>query len=237
MFKIKSSFFDILFFIAVIAALIMSVSLTSRKDLIYISPIVILILIFKYLSITKKKADPKFLLALLAFLILNIISFYDYNEYFNAISLLTSGYLILFTLILKKYLIKSKLKSFLSLSVILGVFLVGYVIYAVVDLLIDQIPNYNIIFMFICALCLFIYAITFAMIYISDNYATGTILLASGVATIFNLGLSPINEYFLYNEIFTFLILFCHYLSLYLFMTFILKTKVVKDNDISSKYF
>ena len=237
MFKIKSSFFDILFFVAVITALIMSVSLTSRKDLIYISPLVIIIITCKYVSITKKKADPLFLLALAAFFLLNILSFYAFNKFFNSISILTSTYLILFTLILKKFLIKSKLKSFLSLSVALGVLLVGYVIYAVVDLLIDKIPNYNLIFMLICAVCLFIYSVTFAMIYISDNYDNGTILLASGVATIFNLGLSPINEYLLYNQTFTVLILICHYMSLYLFMKFITTTKIINSDEVKNKYF
>jgi hypothetical protein len=233
----KSNIFDILFFVVFFTAIIMSITLTVKKDMIYISPIVILAISVKYLSVTKKKADPFFLLALLAFLGLNILSFYSFNKYFNAISLLTSGYLILFTVILKKYLVKSRLKSFLSLSVIIGFFLVGYIIYAVVDLLIGQIPNSNLIYVFICALCLFIYAATFAMIYISDNYSNGTVLLASGVATIFNLGLSPINEYFLYNQTFTVLILICHYMSLYLFMRFISTTKVIDTKDVKRKYF
>ncbi|QCE42909.1 hypothetical protein [Psychroserpens sp. NJDZ02] len=237
LFIIKINVFDILFFVAFLTALVMSITLTVKKDLIYIAPIVIITLIIKYISITKKKADPLFLLALFAFLGLNFLSFYSFNKYFNIISLLTSGYLILFTLLLKKYLVKSKLKSFLSLSVIIGFFLVTYIIYSVVDLLMGHIPNNNMVFVIICALCLFIYAITFAIIYISDNYANGTILLTSGVATIFNLGLSPINEYFLYSQTFTVLILICHYMSLYLFMKFISETKVIKAKDVKPNYF
>ena len=233
----KRNIFDTLFFITFFTAITMSITLTVKKDMIYISPFVILAILAKYLSVTKRKPNPLFLLAILAFLGLNILSFYSFNEYFNTISLLTSAYLILFTLILKKYLLKSKLKSFLSLSVIIGFFLVTYIIYSVVDLLIDQIHNSNVIFMLICALCLFIYAITFAMIYVSDNYANGTVLLTSGVATIFNLGLSPINEYFLYNQTFTVLILICHYMSLYLFMRFITTTKVKDTKDIKRNYF
>tara|TARA_R110002020_G_scaffold17804_3_gene62316 strand:- start:46726 stop:47466 length:741 start_codon:yes stop_codon:yes gene_type:complete len=233
----NTTVFDLLFFLVFITTIILSITLKEKKNLIYISPIVILTIIIKYFSVVKKKLDPLFIIALLAFLFLNVISFYAYNKYFNTISLLTSTYLILFSLILKKYLIKSRLKSFLSLSVILGVLLVGYVIYAVVDLLIGQMPNSNMIFILICAVCLFIYSITFAIIYISDNYENATILLASGVATIFNLCLSPINEYFLYNQTFSVLILFCHYMSLYLFMKFITTTKIINPDDVKNKYF
>ncbi|WP_452229950.1 MULTISPECIES: hypothetical protein [unclassified Lacinutrix] len=209
----------------------------EKKDLIYICPIVILTIFLKYISLTKKKADPLFILALLAFLSINILTFYSFKDYFISIALLTAGYLLLYTLILKKYLNKGKLKSIVSLSVLIGVMLVGYVIYSVVDLLIGHIPDQKFIFVILVATCLFVYSITFAVIYINDNYANGTILLASGVCTIFNLALAPINEYFFYNKTFTVLLLFCHFLAIYLFMIFISKTKVIEAKDFQNDFF
>ncbi|AUC76548.1 MULTISPECIES: hypothetical protein [unclassified Olleya] len=232
----KCNVFDVFFFITFLTSLIITITL-EKEDLLYSSPLVIVSIILKYVTNRHKKSEPLFLLAMLAFLCINILTFYSFHDYFNIISLLTSGYLILFTLLLKKYLIKSKLKSLLSLSVIIGIALVGYLIYAVVDLLIGQIPDNNLIFVFVCALCLFIYAFTFAVIYINDNYANGIILLTSGIATIFNLGLSPINEYFFYTRTFTVVILICHYMSLYLFMKFITETKVIEAKDIKPNYF
>ena len=227
---------NILFFVSFITAIVISITM-EKKDLIYICPIVILTILLKYISLTKRKADPLFIIVILAFIGINILTFYSFKHFFVSIALLTAGYLLLYTLILKKYLNKSKLKSILSLSVLIGTLLVGYIIYAVVDLLIGHVPDQKLFFVFLVAVCLFIYAITFAVIYINDNYANGTILLTSGVCTIFNLGLAPINEYFLYNKTFTVLLIISHLLSLYLFMIFISKTKVSDGEDVKIDYF
>jgi len=227
---------NILFIVSFLTSVVMSITM-EKKDLIYICPIVILTILLKYISLTKRKADPLFILVLLAFFGINVLTFYSFKDFFISISLLTSGYLLLYTLILKKYLNKSKLKSILSLSVLIGVFLVGYVIYSVVDLLIGHVPDHKLFFVFLVAVCLFIYAITFAVIYINDNYANGPILLSSGVCTIFNLGMAPINEYFFYNKTFTVLLIICHFMSLYLFMIFISKTKVIDAKNGTTDYF
>lgn len=227
---------NILFFVSFITSIVMSITM-EKKDLIYICPIVIITIFLKYISLTKKEADPLFIIVILAFIGINILTFYSFKDFFVSISLLTAGYLLLYTLILRKYLNKSKLKSILSLSVLIGVLLVGYIIYAVVDLLIGHVPDHKLFFVFLVATCLFVYAITFAVIYINDNYANGTILLTSGVCTIFNLALAPINEYFFYNKTFTVLLIICHLLSLYLFMIFISKTKVSDAKEEKIDYF
>lgn len=227
--------YNVLFLISFVITVIVSATM-EREYLIYACPVVIIILFLKYIDITKKKADPLFILALIALLCINFFSFYSFKDYFVLITLLTSSYLLLFTFILKKYLNKSKLKSVLSLSVILGFLLVGYVIFAVVELLIGHIPDYNLFYVFLCALCLFVYSITFAVIYINDNYENGTTLLASGVFSIFHIGLSPINEYYYFNETFTVLIIICHFLSIYLFISFITKAEIIDPKDAKEKY-
>ncbi|PIB31904.1 hypothetical protein BFP78_08535 [Gaetbulibacter sp. 5U11] len=80
-FKKNTTVFDLLFFVFFFIAITLSITLAEKKNLIYISPIVILTIIIKYFSVTKKKADPLFLIALLAFLFLNVISFYAYIKY------------------------------------------------------------------------------------------------------------------------------------------------------------
>ncbi|WP_054850997.1 hypothetical protein [Olleya sp. ITB9] len=236
MLKIKLHFFDILFVIALSIAVGMSV-IMEKSQLLYICPVVIVTIFLKYISVVKKNTDPLFLLALAALFCINFLTFYSFHDYFGEISLLTSLYLILYTFSLKKYLIQSKLKSLLSISSVIGGFLVAYISYSVIELLLDKIPNNSQIYMFICAICVLIYTVTFAIVYLNNNYKNGTILLTSGLFSLFQIGLSPINEYLFYNQTFTVMIIICHFMAIYLFMKFISETKPVDPKNIKKQYF
>ncbi|SFD39862.1 hypothetical protein [Algibacter pectinivorans] len=224
--KIKPGFYDLLFYIAFVVCIIFSITM-ERAALLYISPLVVVTILLKYISVTKKKADPLFILALIALFGVNFFSFYGFNSYFKILTLLTCAYLICYCLILKKYI--SKAKYSISVSVSIGVLLVVYSIYSIVVLLVDYIPKSNLIYMILCACCLLIYAAVVAKIYVKNNYQHGTVLLGSGISSIFHIGLSPINEYFYYNKTFTVIIIICHFISIYLFMVFITKTKPVNS--------
>ncbi|MEP3836892.1 MAG: hypothetical protein ABJM36_04560 [Algibacter sp.] len=200
----------------------------ERKMLLYTSPVVIVTMLLKYINLTKYKADPLFLLALIAIFCVNFISFYGYSNYFRTLTLLTCSYLLLYCLILKKYIVKSKYS--ISVSVSIGSLLVVYIIYSVVTLLMDYIQRSNLFYMILCASCLLIYTLVIAKIYVKNNYQHGTLLLASGILSIFHIGLSPINEYFFYNKTFTILIIISHFVSVYLFMMFITETTPKQKN-------
>ncbi|XMO86244.1 hypothetical protein AAFN75_15750 [Algibacter sp. AS12] len=223
--KIKPNIYDLLFYIAFAVCLIVSITLES-KALLYASPLVVVTLLIKYINATKKNADPLFILALIALIGVNFFSFYGFNNYFKTLTLLTSSYLLLYCLILKKYIVKAKYS--ISISVSIGALLVVYIIYSVVALLIDYMPKSNLFYMILCACCLLIYATVVAKIYLKNNYQHGTVLLGSGISSIFHIGLSPINEYFYFNKTFTVIIIISHFISIYLFMIFITKTKPKK---------
>ncbi|APY01050.1 hypothetical protein CLV86_0706 [Lacinutrix venerupis] len=232
----KANIFDVLFFATFITCIVFSI-LKERAELIYISPIVVVTILLKYISLTKKNANVLFIITLLSQIIANYLSFYSFQDYFTVISSLTGFYLLLYCIILRKYLHKIDLKKLITLSVIIGCLLVGYVIYSVVSLIISYIPNHNIIYVLICATCLFIYVIIFARIFLNNNYENTGLIFASGIASLFSISLSPINEYFFYSKTFTVLILICHYLSIYLFMKFISETNAEDKKIIDKKYF
>jgi len=226
---------DILFYIFFFVAVVVSLTM-SQSYLMYILPLVIGSIILKYLSYKDITVSKLFLFAALLLIISDVLSLQDFFNNFIWIAILTSTYLICLILILRKYLSSAKIKSLLSVSLIIGVLLVTYILYAVLELLINNISNHLFIYTVLVALCLFLYAITFAMIYISDKYTNGPVLLASGVFNIFQMTLSSINEFFFYNRAFTVVIVICHILSIYLFMKFIAEAKVASINDMDETF-
>ncbi len=232
----KLTLFDIVLFFAFIAS-IFSCYILDKQQLIYVVPLSILLVIIKYISITKKNANPLYISGLLALIISNCFAFYGFMEYFIWVTLFNSIYLVCCSLLLKPYLFKSRLKSLISLSVLLAFLLVAYVIFIIVEVLISHIPNYLLYFAFINAMCFIIYSILFALIYINDHYKNGSILLGSGLFSIVQTTLTPINEFLYYNDTFTASIIFSQFLSVILLLVFITKTKAEDAAKISNKYF
>lgn len=231
----KARGFDLLFFLSFFLSIIVSIMMDQSR-LLFILPIVIGTIILKYLSYKNIVVSKLFILAALLLITSDILSLLNFFNNFIWISILTSSYLICLVIILRKYLSSAKIKSLFSASLIIGVLLVTYIIYAVLDLLINNISNLLFIYTVLVALCLFIYAITFAMVYISDKYTNGPVLLASGIFNIFQMTLSSINEFFFYNRTFTVVIVICHILSLYLFMKFIAEAKIARSNDMDENF-
>lgn len=230
----KTKVLNLLFYVSFLASILICIT-SEKKQLLCTMPFLIIILLLKYLSITKKKADPLYVVALIAVFISTTLSLFSFKEYFVWVASLTSLYLILCSLTLRKYLNKGKFKSLLQGSVIVGIMLVLYLILAVVELVINYIPDNNQFFIFLGAFCLFIFSLTFAVIYINDKYANGTILLASGIFTSFQIALAPINELFLFTKTFTLLIIICHIISIFLFIKFITETNP-KEKNVNNTY-
>ncbi|AUC81418.1 hypothetical protein [Lacinutrix sp. Bg11-31] len=227
---------DIILYVSFFAAIIMSIFL-EKKQLIYVLPIVIISLLFKYINLTKKKANPIFICAILATLASDVLSFYCFEDCFGGIATLTSIYLICCAFTLKKYLHIEKLRSLPSISVMISIVLISYILFSILKLLVYSIPDNHLFFVFLCALSLIVYTITFAIVYLNDNYNNSPVLLASGLFTFFQVVLVSINEFLYFNSTFTVLIIICHIMAIYLFMNFIVKTKVIKPENIKENFF
>lgn len=232
----QKSRFDFLFYICFLATVIVSITMDSRV-LRYFMPTLVFTILLKYINRTRHKSKALFIVALLAIVLSDFLTFYDYDAYFMWITILTSTYLICSTLIIRKYLNKGKLKAVLFLSVFIGFLLASYILYSVLDLIINYLPEGMLLFVLFTALCLLCFVIICAMIYVNDNYDHATFLLGSVLFNMFHMGLSPINEFISYNPTFTVLIVISHILAIYLFMKFISETKVIKAEDVKEKFF
>ncbi|WP_188464187.1 hypothetical protein [Bizionia arctica] len=211
----------------------------DKRFLAIVMPIMLATLGLKHYLVCKKQSKAinyYFLIALLFIATSDVLGFLWFKETYSTVVGLTSAHLLLFSWILKPYIQTWKFKSVVSLSIVICILLFGYIIYAVLELLIDFIPKDQMLITFVCVFCLLVYMSMIALIYINDFYNNGVILLISGFLNFFQISLTPINELFHYNITFTVLIILCHGLSIYLFMNFISNTHPVDARDISEKY-
>ncbi|WP_186826867.1 hypothetical protein [Seonamhaeicola algicola] len=144
--------------------------------------------------------------------------------------------LILFSVVLKKYLKTGPLKSFLKVPVLISFALVLYIIYSVLSFLVDFITGSDMFFSLICAISIVVFMFAVSVIYINDVYEHCLTILTSGILLFFQMGLSTINEYLYYNKFFTVLIMITHFVALYFFMIFLVETNVINDEDIKEKF-
>jgi len=202
----------------------------------YVMPFVIATILLKYIILTKNKANPLFVFALLIMLISDTLSFYNFKVYFVWISILISVYLISCTLILKKYINIGKLKPLWSISVLISVLSTSYIIYTILELLIHTVPDNQVVFLIVGTTCLLLYAVTFAIIYLNNHYGAGTILLTSGIFMVFQITLGCINRFLFFDKTFSVLTVISHVVSIYLFMKFITETDVINSKDIKENF-
>lgn len=231
----KLKWYQIGVYLTCIASILVSVFM-DKDNLVYILPVAVLAIGVKHVMLRKKKYSKLYCIVILLIASSDVFSFVDFQEYFVTISTLTTLALFLTSVILLKYIDKIKLHPFKSPSTIIGVCFVGYIIYAVLELLIDYIPENSIFYIFLCASALLVFTGVVAIIYTNDNYTNGVNLFISVIFTFFQIALSPINELFYYNRTFTVLIVICHLLSIYMFMTFISKTKKADPKDHKEKF-
>ncbi|AUC76524.1 hypothetical protein CW732_12930 [Olleya sp. Bg11-27] len=203
----------------------------------YFMPTLVFTILLKYVNRTRHQSKALFIVALSAIVLSDFLTFYDYHAYFMWITILTSTYLICCSFIIIKYLNKGKLKAMLYFSVFIGFLLATYIVYSVLDLIINYLPEGMLLFVLFAALCLLCFIIICSMIYVNDNYDNATLLLGSVIFNMFHMGLSPINEFISYNATFTVLIAIAHILAIYLFMKFISETKIIKAEDVKEKFF
>ncbi|MDH7913877.1 hypothetical protein [Winogradskyella sp. SYSU M77433] len=199
-------------------------------------PTITLCILMNYVYVKKSKTNLIYSIGLLALFTSDIFATLAFKDSFLKITILTTTYIVCSTLALKKYLKRGKLKSFLSITSFITIGLLTYIVYAILDLLVLVLPKNTLFFVFLSVLTLIVLLVTIGLIYFSNNYRSGTMLLASGIFFFVQVCLSVINE-FLYNDkTFISLIIFCHTMAIYLLTRFLIYTKAIKTEDIKEWY-
>lgn len=208
-------------------------SLFKEKDsLIYTLPLTVICLLIKYISVKNTKTHMFYVLSLVCVIIADVLIFSNFKTNFIYITLLNGLFLLCNLAVLKRYLHEQKIKKILTPSVLISVALVAYVFFYVLRLLIETLPNNQVFFAF-CTMSFFAaFFIVIALIYLSQLYQNGLILLIAGISYFFQMFFSLINEFLHYDKIFTTLIVISHIVALFLLTEFISVTKPT-DTQIS----
>lgn len=204
----------------------------EKATLIYTLPITVVSLLIKYITLKNNKKHMLYVLGLTFVLIADILIFSNFKTNFSYISILNGLFLLCSIAVLRHYLHKQKLKKFLNPSVIISITLVSYVLLYTLRFLIKTLPNNQVFFAF-CTMSFFAaFFIVIALIYLSQLYHNGFILLIAGISYFFQMFFSLINEFLHYDKIFTTLIVISHIIALFLLTEFISVTKPT-DTQIS----
>lgn len=231
----KIDFFDYIFFGLLTLAIITSF-LQGKDNLIYIMPLVTVSIILKYIVSKKKKSNIIFITALCSVVISDILISTSFKGNYLWINIMLISFLLCSILTLKKYLHAGKLKSFLSLSMLIGVGLVTYLLYITLEIIVQEVPNLQMFTSYLCAVSILIFLFTITIIYTNNNYSSGTMLLASGIFYLFQVVLTIINEFLHMSNSFTAIIILCHFLAIYLLTRFLINTKPINDEDIKEQF-
>lgn len=210
--------------------------IVAKETLVYIVPLPMIFIVLMYLNKAKKQTNILFIVAVFSSLISKLLALSNFNYFFKWIVVFTTLYLIILALLLRKYLKKSKLKSFLKPHVLISFILLVYIFYTILNVLKASISINRLFFSLACAVSLIVFMVTISVIYINDIYNKRVTLLISGILIFCGIALSNINEFVYFNNSITMLILLSNFMGLYLFMHFILNTKVLKDNEIVEKF-
>jgi len=228
-------FIDFLFYVA-FAVVIVLAAFFDKHYLSYALPGMIISIGIVYFK-NVVTINFWYVLSLISMIVCDALIYLDFVENFRSICLLTSVYFISCTLAVRKYLLirSITMKVFLSIPIIVSSGLIAYLIYAISQLLIEDIRE-AIPFVVICLICSNTFILVSYLIYKQDRYRTVLNLIVVSCLCIFIVALLPINELYYTNNIFTLLVNIAHVLSLYIFMKFLVEEHPQNAREVEEKF-
>ena len=225
----KINLFKTLFYIQLIVLLI--VILFLDESYLVLQKILSLITITViYVLGNPRKNNYFYLFSMLVMMVNDTLILLDFSSYFPIIASLGTIYFSLSILVVKRFLeekdiLFSKLYSF---PIIVGILLMGYLIYSITDLVLPYVEN-SILFLGLFVISLLIFIILCFMIYLADRF-TGNLMLfiAASCCLIVN-ALLPINYFVFQTKVFVLLIHILELLGFYFFTLFLIESKEKKD--------
>ena len=150
----------------VLSLLTVSIAVFDQSSVIFVKPFVIILLCYIYF-IDNHKKNYLIPFSLLLIGVAEVFSVLDFSKYFNVLNIILTVYYIINLMVLRKSLIviKIKLKKILTGQLIISMILIGYVLYAVTNLILPytffgvNIYLYVLLFFFLVfiGVCFYIY--------------------------------------------------------------------------------
>ncbi len=202
-----------------------------------ILPISLLFLLLTYLYEVVKRKDLKmnffFVSTIPCLMISDYLIYIGFKDYFSHICICIILYALFSSLALKEYFtsITFRWKRTSTVSLVISLGLLGYLIFSISDLILEFLPN-AIPYIASTTLALLLYLGISYYIYISDVYNSGIKLLMSAFLCQFVVGFTVVNELFLLNNFCTLFNVSAHILGIYIFMRFLVEQNptVIQDS-------
>ena len=224
----KVYLFKIFFYIQLISLLV-AILFFDVSYLILLKILALITIIIIY-GLGKQKNNYFYLSSMLVMMINDVLISIDFSLYFPVITSLGTLYFALSIFVIKRFLqekdiIFSKLYSF---PIVVGVFLMGYLIYSITDLVLPYIEN-SLLFLILFIISLLVFVVLCFLIYLADRF-TGNLRLfiAASCCLIVN-ALLPINYFVYQTKVFVLLIHILELLGFYFFTLFLTESKEKKD--------
>ena len=225
----KIYLFKTLFYIQLIVLLIVILFL-DESYLVFQKILSLITITVIYVLGNPRKNNYFYLFSMLVMMVNDTLILLDFSSYFPIITSLGTIYFSLSILVVKRFLeekdiLFSKLYSF---PIIVGILLMGYLIYSITDLVLPYVEN-SILFLGLFVISLLIFIILCFMIYLADRF-TGNLMLfiAASCCLIVN-ALLPINYFVFQTKVFVLLIHILELLGFYFFTLFLIESKEKKD--------
>ncbi|WP_130287287.1 hypothetical protein [Aquimarina brevivitae] len=195
----------------------------DRKLIIYPKLIALLLILGVYfVKVKNRKLNYYYIVSMLIMVANDALILTGFDTYFTIITLLGSAYFILSTFAISNYIKKEdvKISKFYSFPILIGIILLGYLIYAITDLVLPYVLG-SLWSLSIFVVSMVAFTICCFFIFVGDRY-TGTfkLFIAASCCLVVN-ALIPVNYFVYYTKVFTLLINLFELVGFFLFTLFL----------------
>ncbi len=183
-----------------------------------------------------KKINILFLLSMCIILVTDIFIYIDFKGYYNSISVLISIFYVVGVFALRSFISKDDVKfgKFISFPVGVSVILIGYLVYAITELVLPEIKD-SFLFIALIVLSMLLFCVVSFFIYTADRFEKSMYPFIAACCTLFVDALLTINELYYYSRVFTVIINITEIIGIYFFAIFFIRAKP-RDVNSSKKF-
>ena len=205
--------------------------------LFYIKPLSGLGLIFLYFK-EKSKVSLLYPFIILIIMINDAFILQDFETNFRIVGILLPSFYLFNIYLLTPY-IRYKnfqIKKLVSLPVVVTIFLIVYLTISILNMVFTKLEG-SLAFVILILVSLFSYLIACFLVYLQSNYTHTIYLFMSASGSIFVNAMVPIHELYLPHNFFAAILNVIDFISMFLFLQFLIKAELKDKGSVGVEYF
>lgn len=209
----------------------------GNELLFFIKPLSSLGLIFLFFE-EKSKVSSFYPFVILIIMINDAFILQDFETNFRIVGILLPSFYLLNIYLLTPYIHYKnfQIKKLLSLPVVVTIFLIVYLTISILNMVFTKLEE-SVVFVILILVSLFSYLIACFLVYLQNNYTHTMYLFISASGSIFVNAMVPIHELYLPHNFFAAILNVIDFISLFLFLKFLICAKVKSGNIEEARFF